>query len=422
MRTEYTGPIAVPATGARRIDDQGDRNIGGMVPSPAAGAPDTRATYDVAVAGGGVIGLASAWTLARDGHRVVVVDPEPGHGAVWVAAGMLAPANEAHFGEEPLVRLLVAAGQRWPDFARALEEAADRTIGFLPSETVVVACDASDRTALDQLLAFRESMGLGARRLSASECRRAVPALSPAIRGGAEVPDEHQVDNRLLVGALIAACRSAGVEFSSARVEGVELDRSGAARGVVTDDATTLAADTVVAAMGWQTSDLRGLPVGALPELRPVKGHILRLAGSAPLLNRTVRGMVHGRSIYLVPRLDHSVVVGATVEEVGADLRVQAGAVYSLLEDARALVPGIDELELVESAVGFRPGSTDNAPHVGWTDVPGLAIATGHFRNGILMAPITAEAVGALVNGSEPPAEFAPFGVRQPTGSAMPSR
>jgi glycine oxidase len=191
---------------------------------------------------------------------------------------------------------------------------------------------------------------------------------------------------------------------------------------VVTDDATTLVADTVVAAMGWQTSELRGLPVGALPELRPVKGHILRLAGSAPLLNRTVRGMVHGRSIYLVPRLDHSVVVGATVEEVGADLRVQAGAVYSLLEDARALVPGIDELELVESAVGLRPGSTDNAPHVGWTDVPGLAIATGHFRNGILMAPITAEAVGALVNGSEPPAEFAPFGVRQPTGSAVPSR
>ncbi len=388
-----------------------------MVPSPPAGAPDMRATYDVVVAGGGVIGLASAWTLARDGRRVVVVDPAPGHGAVWVAAGMLAPANEAHFGEEPLVRLLVAAGQRWPDFARALEEAAGRTIGFIPSDTVVVACDASDRTALDQLLSFRESIGLGARRLSASECRHAIPALSPAIRGGAEVPNEYQVDNRLLVGALIEACRSADVQFSSASVTSVELDHSGAVRGAVTDDGLTLAADTVIGAMGWQTSGLGGLPPGALPELRPVKGHVLRLAGSAPLLHRTVRGLVHGRSIYLVPRRDHSVVVGATVEEVGADPRVQAGAVHSLLDSARALVPGIDELELAESAVGFRPGSPDNAPHVGWTDVPGLALATGHFRNGILMAPITAEAVGALVNGSELPAEFAPFGVRPPTGS-----
>jgi glycine oxidase len=381
-------------------------------------ADDAPGTYDVAVAGGGVIGLTAAWTLANDGHRVIVIDPEPGHGAAWVAAGMLAPANEAYFGEEELVRLLVAGAHRWPSFAAALEEAAGSSIGFEPSGTVVVACDASDRAALDRLLAFRQSIGLDARRLSVSECRHAVPALSPAIRGGAEVPDDHQVDNRLLVTALIAACRGNGVEFAARKVVEVDLDRAGAARGVLTDNGTRVAARTVVAAMGWQTGELGGVPDGLLPELRPVKGHILRLAGRGALLGRTVRGLVKGRSCYLVPRRDHSVVVGATVEEMGPDLRVQSGAVHALLDDARTLVPGIDELELVECAVGLRPGTADNAPYVGWTEVPGLAVATGHYRNGILLAPITGQAIGALVNGTEIPAELRPFGVGQRTERA----
>jgi glycine oxidase len=382
-----------------------------MVEPLFAGVPGGGGVFDVVVAGGGVIGLAAAWTLARDGRRVFVVDPKPGHGAVWVAAGMLAPANEAHFGEEPLVRLLVAGMERWLAFAPALEEDAGSSIGFEPAETVVVACDASDRAALDQLLAFRRSIGLDANRLNASECRRAVPALSPAICGGAEVPDEYQVDNRRLVAALLSACRHRGVEFAPAKVVGIDLDRAGAARGVRTEDGTSVAAGAVVAALGWQTGSLAGVPAGSLPAVRPVKGHILRLAGRARVLSRTVRGLVQGRSCYLVPRRDDSIVVGATVEEVGADLRVQAGAVHALLDDARALVPGIDELELLESAVGLRPGSADNAPHVGWTDVPGLAVATGHFRNGILLAPITGEAIGALVSGTAVPTELGPFGV-----------
>lgn len=372
---------------------------------------DTPRTSEVVVAGGGAIGLSAAWALARGGHRVIVIDPEPGHGAAWVAAGMLAPVNEANFGELELVRLLVAGAHRWPSFAAGLEEAAGGSIGFEPSGTVVVACDASDRAALDRLLGFRQAIGLDARRLSVSECRRAVPALSPAIRGGAEVPGDHQVDNRLLLTALIAACRANGVEFAARKVVEIDLDRTGAACGVLTDGGTKVAARTVVAAMGWQTGELGGVPPGVLPELRPVKGHILRLAGQRPLLGRTVRGLVKGRSCYLVPRRDHSVVVGATAEEVGPDFRVQAGAVHALLDDARTLVPGIDELELVECAVGMRPGTVDNAPRVGWTEVPGLAVATGHYRNGILLAPITSDAVVALVNGTPVPAELRPFGV-----------
>jgi glycine oxidase len=373
------------------------------------GAPDGGSTAsDVVFAGGGVIGLSCAWTLAAAGRSVTVVDPDPGHGAAWVAAGMLAPANEAFFGEEGLARLLMAGAQRWPAFAAALEAAAGRPIGFQPSGTLVVACDPSDRAALDQLLAFRQTMGLESTRLGASECRRVVPALSPAICGGAEVPGDHQVDNRLLVGALLEACRRAGVAFVPARVRAVVRAGDGRAAGVRTEDGTTVSAAVVVVALGWQTPSLEGLPPGTLPEVRPVKGHILRLQGRDRLLERTVRGLVRGRACYLVPRADNSLVVGATVEEMGPDRRIQAGAVHALLDDARSLVPGIDELELTECAAGLRPGTPDNAPRVGWTGVEGLAVATGHYRNGILLAPITAEALSAMIDGRDVPAELHP--------------
>ncbi len=378
-----------------------------MVDTPTHGAPD------VAIAGGGVIGLACAWALARAGRTVAVVDPEPGRGAAWVAAGMLAPANEAHFGEEDLTRLLLAAADRWPAFAAAIEEAVGRSIGYDASNTVVVASDVSDRAALDQLLAFRTSIGVPSQRLTASECRALVPALSPSICGGAEVPGDHHVDNRRLVDALVEACRLAGVDLVLDRVARLDLDRAGTAAGLTTEGGARVPAGAVVAAMGWRTGQLLGVPDGVLPEVRPVKGHVLRLRATAPLFERTIRGLVRGRACYLVARRDHSVVVGATVEEVGDDLRVQAGAVHSLLDDARALVPGIDELELVECSVGLRPGSPDNAPFVGWTEISRLAVATGHFRNGVLLAPITGEAIAALVAGEDQPTDLAGFGARR---------
>lgn len=362
-------------------------------------------TADAVFVGGGVIGLSGAWAAARAGLSATVVDPAPGRGSSWVAAGMLAPVTEATFGEEHLVRLLVAAAGRWPDFAAALGSATGTDIGFRPCGMVVVAADPSDRSVIDQLLGYQQRLGLAARRLSGSECRQLVPALAPGVRGGAEVPGDHQVDNRKLVGALLEACAGAGVTLVPDRVAEVVTAPDGATRGVRLAGGEELSAGAVVACAGAATGCLAGVPPGTLPAVRPVKGHVVRLRGPAdrPLLERTVRGLVHGRPCYLVPRADGRLVVGATSEERGFDTSVQAGAVHALLDDARTLVPGVDELELEECVAGLRPGSPDNAPFVGWTSVPRLAVAAGHYRNGILLTPLTADGIAAMLTGTPGP-------------------
>ena len=359
---------------------------------------------DAIIVGGGVIGLSAAWRLAGSGQSVTLVDPTPGSGATGVAAGMLAPVTEASYGEEPLVRLLVAGAERWEEFAADLAAASGADIGYRSCGTVVVAADGSDRAAVDELLTYRQSLGLRATRLSASECRRLVPALAPGIRGGADVPGDHQVDNRRLVAALLAACDGAGVAMVGEPASA--LWTAGSDVAVRLAGGRVLSAGAVVVAAGTGCSTVQGVP---LPPLRPVKGHVLRLHGP-PLLPRTVRGLVHGRPCYLVPRDDGSVVVGATVEERGDDRRIQAGPVHALLDDARTLVPGIDELELVECAAGLRPATPDNGPYVGWTSLPGVALATGHYRNGILLAPITADGLVALLSGCPVPAALQGFG------------
>ena len=353
----------------------------------------------VQVVGGGVIGLACAWELSRNGHDVTLVAPGPApgrDGASWVAAGMLAPVTEAHFGESALTRLLVEGAGRWPAFAAALEGASGHCIGYDTTGTVTVALDASDRASVDDLLAYQHTLGLEAHRRSASECRALVPALSPALRGGIEVPGDHQVDNRALLGALVEACRRGGVTFVEGTVAALH-----AGPETVLADGRRLRPDHVVLAAGTGLRAIHGLADAGLPPLRPVKGHILRLGPAdgrpAPILGRTVRGLVHGRSIYLVPRRDGSVVVGATVEERGTDTAVRAGAVHELLCDARAIVPGVDELELVEAATGLRPATPDNMPCIGWTALDGVVAAVGHYRNGVLLAPLTAAAVVELV-------------------------
>jgi glycine oxidase len=368
----------------------------------------------VVVVGGGTIGLAAAWKIAVRGLTVAVVDPEPGSGASWVAAGMLAPVSEVHHGEEPLLALTLASARLWPAFANDLSEAVGRPIGYRASGTLVVAADDGDRAWTEELFAFQRQLGLHVEWLTGRRARHFEPSIAPGVRAAIWVAGDHQVDNRLLVGALLDAATATGVAVHRERAAALETSR-GAVSGVRLAGGTTLGASSVVLAAGSWSGQLAGLPEGAVPVVRPVKGQILRLAPCerAPVLTRTVRGIVHGASVYIVPRENGDVVVGATVEERGFDTTVTAGAVYELLRDAHRVVPGITEMVLAECAAGLRPGSPDNAPIVGRpavVGVDGLVVATGHYRQGILLTPLTAAAVAALVTGDEPPAEIAPFG------------
>jgi glycine oxidase len=365
------------------------------------------------------MGMSIAWGAAERGMKVALCDPTPGRGATWAAAGMLAPVTEAHIGEEELVRLNLASAALWPSFAASLEQASGSPVGYEQCGTMVVAVDASDLEVIERILSFHRVLGLTSSRLSAQECRNLMPTLAPGIRGGASSPCDHQVDNRLLAVALEKAAHAAGVQMIETPVSEISVTGTRAS-GVRLADGSELAAGAVVVATGCWTPKLGGLPPDVLPPVRPVKGHVLRLRapGSAPFLDRNLRGMVHGTSIYLVPRADGTLVVGATVEEKGYDTSIQAGAVYELLRDARSILPGVAELELVESFAGLRPGSPDNGPFVGWTKLEGLAVATGHYRNGILLAPVTAEAICEVLSGGDLPEAVEPFRADRSTRAA----
>jgi glycine oxidase len=254
---------------------------------------------------------------------------------------------------------------------------------------------------------FQRKHGLDVEIVDARELRLREPMLAPGLRGGLWVAGDHQVDPRRLLDALVAACRTAGVVFVEAAAAGV-ASTGNRALGVDLADGTRLTAGRTVLAAGAHTARLRGLPAGALECLRPVKGQILRLAGPT-VLGHTVRGLVRGTSIYLVPRADGEVVVGATVEEQGFDTSVTAGAAYELLRDALELVPALSELELTEIRAGLRPGTPDNGPLLGPAHLTDLVVATGHYRNGVLLTPITAEAITAVLTDTELPAVAAGF-------------
>lgn len=345
---------------------------------------------DVVIVGGGVIGLASAWRLAQQGAEVTVVDPEPGSGASSVAAGMLAPVTEARIGEEALLSLGLESLALWPDFAAEVEEASGQSIGFRTEGTVVVAYDADDRVALADLVDRQRSLGLDVDDLSARDLRALEPALAPAVRRGARAAAERSVDPPALVAALLVAAEKAGVTFLRRRA--AKFD--GGRLRVALEGGETLEAAHVVLAAGAWSGELGDVAV------RPVKGQVLTLRPRPgdDLLRHVVRAFVRGSIVYLVPRDDGRVVCGATVEERGWDDVATAGAAYELLRDVLLLVPGLDEAELLGTTVGFRPGTPDDLPRIGPSpDVEGLVLATGHYRNGILLTPLTAERVCAEV-------------------------
>ncbi|WP_405853150.1 glycine oxidase ThiO [Streptomyces sp. NBC_00090] len=377
---------------------------------------------DVLVVGGGIIGLVTAWRAAQRGLRTAVADPDPGGGAARVAAGMLAAVTELHYGEETLLGLNLASARRYPDFVAELAEAtggaaagSGHDVGYRACGTLAVALDADDRAHLRELHALQTRCGLTSEWLSGRECRRLEPMLAPGVRGGLRVDGDHQVDPRRLAAALLLACERAGVVFHRVLAERLTVagDR---ARGVVLAGGEELTADQVVLAAGSLSGRLAGVPEEVLPPVRPVKGQVLRLrvpAAYAPFLSRTVRAVVRGSHVYLVPRENGELVVGATSEELGWDTTVTAGGVYELLRDAHELVPGITELPLTETRAGLRPASPDNAPLLGPTALPGLHLATGHYRNGVLLTPVTGDVMAEVLTTGTLPDEARPFTPRR---------
>jgi glycine oxidase len=366
---------------------------------------DPTATPDVVVVGGGVIGLAVAWRAAQRGLAVRVIERgELGGGASYVAAGMLAPVTEADPGELALLELGLRSAAEWPAFAAELTEASGHDPGLRRCGALVVARDRDEAEALERELELRRELGLGVERLRPSAARRLEPALAPTIRLALAVPGDHATDPRATVAALAEAGRRVGVDLcTGVTVERIECEGAKIAGVRLTGGEVVAAGRVVVAGGAWSGA------VGGLPEisLRPVKGQILRLRDphGPGLLDRIVRF----EGGYLVPRGDGRYVLGATTEERGFDTTVTVGGLYELLRDAGELVPGIHELVVEESAAGLRPATPDNAPLLGEDpEIEGLHWATGHHRNGILLAPATAQIVVAALEGVAAPPAFAP--------------
>jgi glycine oxidase len=357
---------------------------------------------DAVIVGGGTIGLACAWRAARRGLRVRVLErDEPGAGATHVAAGMLAPVGEANWGEDALVRLALASARNWPAFAAELERESGLESGYEPRGALHVALDRDESEELRRRFELMTSLDLGVEWLRPRGCRALEPGLSPNVTAGVHLPGEAAVDPRLLVPALAAAVEASGGEIL-VRAEVVDaLFEDERIAGVVTADGREHRADRVVLAAGAWSGASAWLPAVARPPVRPVKGQLLVLRGS-PEQTVSTR-IVTTERVYLVPRPDGRLVVGATVEERGFDLQVTAGGVHEMLREAYRTLPDVAELELVEALAGLRPGTPDNAPIIGPGAIDGLVLATGHYRNGILLTPVTADAVAAMLAGEPTP-------------------
>jgi glycine oxidase len=391
-------------------------------------------SFDAVFVGGGVIGLASAWRAAQGGARVCVLErAEPPAGATNVAAGMLAPVGELSYGERELLEMMLASGALWPDFVAELEAASGVEVGFRTSGALHVALDRDEAGELRRRHELQQELSLEAEWLTPTRCRELEPGLTPTFVGGVIAAGDASVDPRALAVALAAALRAAGGELRTGtevidglwdgeRFAGVRTVPSGteplAVGNPVGDKGlrVDVHAETVVLCNGAWSGQTAWLPAEARPNVRPVKGEVIELrprAGEPVPAER----IVCSERIYLVPRTDGRLVAGATQEERGFDTTVTAGGVHELLREAYRVLPDVAEMELIGMVAGLRPGTPDNLPIVGRGAARGLVLATGHFRNGIMLAPITAEAVAAILAGRPvPPAMSAADPARSSLG------
>ena len=354
------------------------------------------------VVGGGAIGLCCAWRIAQRGARVVVLDrAEPPAGATRVAAGMLAPIGELAFGEPELLRMTVAAAERYPGFVAELEAASGISTGYARLGALHVALDRDEAAELRRVHDLQRSLGLGAEWLPPRRCRELEPGLTPSFNGGVHAPEEAAIDPRAMTAALLAALTAEGVEVRGGTEVAEALLDGERIEGVRTGSGEELRAGAVVLAAGAWSGAAEWLPEPARPPVRPVKGQILELRaldGEAPC-----ERIVASERVYLVPRPDGRLIAGATTEERSFDTTVTAGGVHELLREAYRLLPDVAEMELVEAMAGLRPGTPDNLPLIGPGALDGLVLACGHYRNGILLAPLTGEAVAELLDTGKLP-------------------
>jgi glycine oxidase len=375
-----------------------------VVPLRRARSRDGGQGLDAVIIGAGTIGLACAWRAARRGLRVRVVERDaPGAGATHVAAGMLAPVGEANWGEDALVRIALASARDWSGFAAALERDGGLQSGYEPRGALHVALDRDEAEELRRRFELMSSLDLGVEWLRPRGCRTLEPGLSTHVAAGVHLPGEAAVDPRLLVPALVAAVEASGGEVLVEADTVDALFEGNRIAGVVTADGREHRAERVVLATGAWSGASAWLPTAARPPVRPVKGQLLVLRGNS---EQTIsERIITTERVYLVPRPDGRLIVGATVEERGFDLQVTAGGVYELLREAYRTLPDVIELELVETLAGLRPGTPDNAPLIGPGAIDGLLLATGHYRNGILLTPVTAEIIAAMLAGEPTPPE-----------------
>ena len=359
-----------------------------------------RGGYDAVVVGGGAVGLCCAWRIARRGGRVAVVDrAEPPAGATRVAAGMLAPVGELAFGEPELLRMTLAAAEAYPGFVAELEAASGVSAGYERIGALHVALDRDEAAELRRVHELQRSLGLSAEWLPPRRCRELEPGLTPSFNGGVHAPQEGAVDPRRLSEALLGALAEEGVdvrfgdEVVEALLDGERIE------GVRTAAGEELRSGAVVLAAGAWSGVADWLPKGARPPVRPVKGQILELR--SPDGTPPCERILASERVYLVPRPDGRLIVGATVEERGFDTAVTAGGVHELLREAYRLLPDVAEMELVEAMAGLRPGTPDNLPLICPGALDGLFLACGHYRNGILLAPLTGERVATELVGLE---------------------
>jgi glycine oxidase len=361
---------------------------------------------DVAVVGGGLIGLASAWRLAGRGLSVVVIERETvGCGASLAATGMLAPAAEHEPGSDPLLPLALDSLARWPGFRDDLEAASGLPIAYRADGTLVLAIGRDEVERLRFRYELQRRSGLDAEWLPGGEVRRLEPGLRPSVTAGVRCPLDHQVDPRLVMAALARACEAAGVTIVE-NTPVTALDWSGGAVTGLRTEGGPLRAGTVVLAAGAWSGEGGLLPAALALPVRPLKGQALALRTTRQ--TGTLSRMVWTEQVHMAPKSDGQLIVGATVEDCGFRPGNTAGGLYALLEGARRVLPGIEEMEVEAVWSGYRPTSDDDAPIID-TLAPGLVAATGHHRNGYLLAPVTADAVADLVAGGELPAVAKPF-------------